>query len=362
MEKSDPLYVTYIIDQKNYDLTFIQQDYIKQEVDSCTMRELTKKVFKDPTLDERSMEFLNIKRYVAKIKKNIEPVVFTEDQILFIENNSHSMNSLELAKNIFPEKDIRPLSSEQKTVAYYLKAIGSGNEAEENEGGYKPPRSTAAIIKKVNLYVVNAKWDANDLTPRQKKCVESLKGYLQSVRLISFIDDCPTQHLKNLMEEEFIKGVHDKDDLNSEELNMYVSLCVTYVFIDQTTKSKLMLDDKINAIISGGGDGAGDKLYMTWVEVATQKATYLNQLQNQAKDLAIKLSSSRSTRLKTETQSNESLSKFVEEWRTEEGRARALRIAKIQDSKVKDEIERLENMDEYLASIFGVSPEELTKF
>jgi len=165
------------------------------------------------------------------------------------------------------------------------------------------------------------------------------------------------------MEEEFVRGVYDKYDLNSEELNMYITLCLNYVIIDQLTKSKLMLEDKINSVLSQDDDEKGSgKLYMTWVDAASQKATELNQRQASAKGLAESLSDKRAIRLKSEAQANESLSKFVEQWRSEEGRARALRIAAIEDAKVDDEIERLETMDDYLASVWGVSPEEIRKF
>lgn len=363
MEKSDPLYVTYVIDQRRYDITFAQQDFIKKEVDSNTIKALMRKAYGDDTLDERSVEFYNIKRYVAKIKKSIEPVTFTEDQIKFIEGNSHSMNGLELTKNVFPEREIKALSNETKTVGEYLKAIGGSAEGEEGNDGYKPPKAVSSLVRKINSYIGNASWNPNDLTPFQRKCVEALKGYLQSARFISFMNSCPGTQDKLIMEEEFVRGVYDKYDLNSEELNMYVTLCLNYVIIDQVTKSKLMLEDKINNVLSGNGNGGqGEKLYMTWVDAANQKATELNQRQTAAKGLAEALSANRATRLKSEAQNNESLSKFVEQWKSEVGRARALRIAEIQDRRVKEEVERIESMDDYIASVFGVSSDEITKF
>ena len=100
---------------------------------------------------------------------------------------------------------------------------------------------------------------------------------------------------------------------------------------------------------------------MSWVELIQKCEDDLHKTKKRAEDLQVKLSSTRADRLKSMAQANESLSKFVEEWKSFEGRQRALKIAEAQNKLVKDEVNRLESMEEYIANIFGVSKDEITR-
>lgn len=356
MNKGDPGYVQAIIDQKAYGLTFVQQDFVKKNAASFSLLELVQKTYKEDSLDERSIEYDSIRKYIAKVKRNVAPVELTAEQLQFIENNSHSMRPLELAKNLFPKLDLKPLSKEVQTIDAYLKAVGIGSGEESSGEEYRPPKAAASLVRKINTSVPNANWDANDLSPYQKKCVESLKGYLQSIRVSSFMRICPHE-LKDLFEEEFIKAVHDKYDLNSEELNMFISLCTEYVNIHQQTQNKIILETKIASTLDGD-----DKLYMTWVDLLEKREADLHKSKERATKLQEKLSSTRSARLKDMAAVNESLSKFVEEWKSAEGRLRAIIISEAKALELKTEIDRIASAEEYIASVMGIGEDEVLRF
>lgn len=359
MKKGDPGYVQAIIDQKAYNLTFDQQDFIKKSAADLSLLELVQKTFKEDSLDERSIEYDSVRKFVAKVKRDVSPLEFTEDQLQFIENNSHSMGPLELAKNLFPKNKVVPLSKETKTIALYLKAIGVGSGEEDDIDEYKPPKAAASIVRKINGAVPNAFWDANDLSPFQKKCVESMKGYLQSIRVSSFMRICPPE-FRPLFEEELIKATHDKYDLNSEELNMFISLCMEYVNIDQQTYNKNILEAKIAGTLAESEDGK--KLYMTWVDLLEKREADLHKSKERATKLQEKLSSTRSARLKDMAAVNESLTKFVEEWKSEEGRRRAIIIAEARALELKDEINRIKTAEEYIANVMGIGEDEILRY
>jgi hypothetical protein len=303
-----------------------------------------------------------VRKYVAKFKRGNNKTDFSSEQIEFIEANASTMKPFELAKTIFPDKNILPLSSETQLISDYLKAIGSLNSEGKESDEYRPPKAAASLVRKINQADTNANFDANDLTPFQKKCVESLRAYLQSIRFGGYMKIFDEADMKEMFEEEFVKGVYDKPDLNSEELNMYINLAAEYVNIHQVHKGKVIIENKINNALGGAdGDGEEKKLYMTYVDLLQRREDDLHKSKKRAEDLQVKLSSTRSQRLANQAQVNESLSKFVEAWKSEEGRKRLLRISEAQTKLVGKEIERLETAEEYIANILGVSKDEILR-
>jgi hypothetical protein len=142
---------------------------------------------------------------------------------------------------------------------------------------------------------------------------------------------------------------------------MYINLCAEYVNIHQVHRNKVIIENKINNALVGDGDDDSKKLYMTWVDLLQRREDDLHKSKKRAEDLQVKLSSTRSVRLKSIADANESLSKFVEEWKSEEGRKRMLKIAEAQNQLVKNELGRLENFEEYIANIRGVGQQEILR-
>ena len=360
MNKGDLGYVYAVVDQKDYNLTFAQQEFVKKNTDKFPLVELLQKTFKEPSLNERSVEYDELRKYIAKVKRDIRKIDFTEDQINFMESNSDSMRPFELAKTIFPDIVLQPLSAEVKLIAKYLKALGLSNGEDRDGEEYRPPKAAASLVRKINKADPVANFDANDLTPAQRKCIDSLRSYLQSIRFCSYMKILILPEMKEIFEEEFIKGTYDKSDLNSEELNMYINLCMEYVNLYQIQKRKISLETKINDSVSDNTDD-GKKLYMTFVELLSGYDRELSASKKQTQELQVKLSNTRSARLKGMAEVNESLSRFVEEWKSEEGRKRALKIAEAQNKLVSAEIDRLENVEEYIANIRGVGRQEILR-
>jgi len=364
MNKDDPGYVVAVIDQKDYDLTFAQQDFIKNNLDRLsheyTLLDLTREAYKEPTMDKGSLEYSNVRKYSAKVKRN-KVVDFTRDQVEFMEANGHVMKALEIGKTIFPDKSLVPLSSETQIIAKYLKSIGLDENAPDVDEEYKAPKSVTALVKRINIVDPMANWNPNDLTPFQKKCIETIKSYFVAVRFVTYMQKIYTEvDERHIMEEEYIKAVYDKPDLNTEELNMYITLCAEYVSLYKKEKSKNMLDAKINETLTEQDDSEENKkLYMSYVELAGKFEGEINGTKKRIESLQKNLSDTRSNRLKNQAAVNDSLTKFVEEWKSEDGRKHALRIAAAKDLDVEDEVDRLATMPEYIANIMGIGKDEI---
>lgn len=353
-------YVERTINQSQYGLTFEQQELIEESVDNNSIRDLACLAFKDKDLDERSMEYHNVRRFVAKVKRGVPTICFTDEQLEFIQNNVGSMKPFEMAKTLFPKKKIVPLSKETQTISAYLEAIGDTDKVDKSTD-YRPPKSANAIARKINKADSTANYNADDLSPFQSKCIESLRKYLQSVRYLALMNTTDEPELRDLFEEEFIKGVHDKPDLNTEELNMYITLCYEYVNLQRLEKQKAMLSSKIDECIedADSDDTHKKKLFYTWVEMYKEREEALHKAKTRAERLQKNLSDTRAARLKAEAGVNESLARFVEVMKSEEDRKRLLIIAESKKAELEEEMDKMESYEEFIGSVRGVSRDEI---
>ena len=355
-----PDYVEKIINQADYGLDFSQQEFIKENIKDMSILTLTQKVFDDSTISDRDQEYYDVRRFIRKIKKKGKLPQFDQDQIDFMNANMGAMNAWEMAKQLFDEPTINKLDGRVQTIARYIKAVSGLNEDEEESSRYIPPKSNVKVTQKINRADPNANWNAKDLSPFEKKCVHSLKSYLHTSRFIHFIEILDDFEMRDLFETEFIKAVYDKPDLNSEELNMFVTLCSEYVTIQKLEKRKFMLGAEIDKTFDPNSDDESNKLYMTWVEQEKSISSELNNAKKRAKELAQAVSGTRVNRMKAETGVNDSLARFVNEWKSEEHRERALRISEAYNlGDLTKEIERIEGFDEYMANVMGVGKDEV---
>ena len=67
----------------------------------------------------------------------------------------------------------------------------------------------------------------------------------------------------------------------------------------------------------------------------------------------------RSDRLKNQLKENASILNLVELWKDEESRVKMIKLAELRKKAVKDEVEKLSNMDEIKARIMGISEDEV---
>lgn len=74
------------------------------------------------------------------------------------------------------------------------------------------------------------------------------------------------------------------------------------------------------------------------------------------------LSGNRKDRVKEMTQLNESLAKFIQMAQSEKGRKEYLRIQEARNIEVGKEIKQIENHDDLIAEIYGMSSEEILNF
>ena len=98
---------------------------------------------------------------------------------------------------------------------------------------------------------------------------------------------------------------------------------------------------------------------MALVESISKSQTEYNQCINRQQKLLGDLKQKRSDKLNRQIKASASILNLVEMWREEESRKKMLQLAELRKQVVKDEVEKLESMDEIKARILGLSKDEV---
>ncbi len=387
--------VDRILVRHEFGLNEAQQDYI---VNQCNLSKpdsplkIANALFCPVPTREKdratSYELEAVKKLISKIKReesgeeSVKKIDLTQKQLDKIRHNCFTMKPMDLARSIFTTIDVKPLSLETRVITRLMEAF-QAEVAKENGGenleevtideenyddeahdflitkDYSPPKADGAIIYKINKYCP-VQYDKDKLTAQQRKNVDALRGYLSTQRFIVTINLIKDPVLRVLFESEFLLSAFDKHDLNSEECNLIINLCRDYVLMADVQKQLATLNSLIDQQAdSADDDEGGIKLKMSLVEMYSSKVNELSQTANRIQKLSESISDKRSTRIKTMTANNNSLTKLVEVAKSEEGRKRLLVIAESRNLEIEGEFDKIETAPEFVSNLFGVGRNEI---
>ena len=335
------------------------------------IKELTQKVFPDipqELRDGRSKYGRAIKRFLAtrKIKAKgtheydkKDKIELTEEQKEYSRNNAAMMTGNEIARIVFSDNELMPLSQETRTINKYIKSLDveifEPPSGAEPTSEYKPPGTYDRTFSKIIKYVPSPP-EKSRLTPKQKKDVQSLMGFLKSFRFQHQINSYSSETDRCLFESSFIRYTYDKSDLSEEEVDQYLVLAIEVV-ISSTIQRRIdhlsrLLDDAAN-------DTEGRRISMSLVESISKSQTEYNQCVNRQQKLLGDLKEKRSAKLNKQIKASASILNLVEMWKEEESRKRMIQLAEMRKQTVKKEVEKLRSISELKAKILGLSENEV---
>tara|TARA_R100001460_G_scaffold35784_2_gene68762 strand:+ start:439 stop:1488 length:1050 start_codon:yes stop_codon:yes gene_type:complete len=346
------------------DLTDDQKEYIKNNVNKVTnLNELTQKCFRDDDLDGRTKEGRAVRKYL--IENNIDykttrrkpqdKIELNDSQKEFIiQQAQEGMSSLEIAKLIFPEKRVKPLSNEQRTVLAHINEVNpdfvpSQDSAAVND--YVPPKSPSRVLKKIND-ATGLALDDGKLNRQKQVCIEKLQINLSNSRFLKIINNYLNKQDRELFEQEFIRLSWDKPDLTADEINLYLNVCKEVINLEVVSAHL----NKLNEMF----DVADDQTEMTvrLAEIIKAKSQEYHQCETRIENLTKKLQGDRAERMKKSQKQNASFLAIVQMFQEEEERKNMVRMAEMQKKLIKEEAERMEGMAEWKARILGISQDD----
>ena len=348
------------------ELTKEQKQILRENARDITdLTELTRLAFPDAEkVDGRSKQGRAVREFLLNNEieyetKHIYPkdnIELTQDQKDFVDQSvSNGMTCAQVASVLFPETRITHTSKEYQAVFEYVDANDSIKTPPSEDAinrRYSPPKAASKIIKKIND---SAQTNINEdkLSMSERKGIESLGGFLASPRFIQVINTYDSQADRDLFEAEFVRATWDKPDLTSDEINLYINVCMDYIHL----KNIQSAINKLNRMFDEAEDQ--QDLTVRLAELLKTKSEEYNQCEKRMESLIQKLQGDRSKRINSKQQQNASILSLVQLFQEEEEREVMVKIAQMQKQAASEEADRLESMPDWKARVLGISKEDV---
>ena len=341
-------------------LTNSQKDFLRENHHKIpNLLELTRALFTNDDIDGRSKEGRAVRKFLIEENLDfqttqharVEEVSLSIEQKEFcMEYGREGMNAYQIAALLFPEDNITPLSKETLVVTEYLNDHGPEGQLAGPDGytfKYISPTTSTVIVNKINE-ATGTGWLPNKLSLLQRDSVDALRRFLSSPRFVQTISAYLDSSDRTLFEAEFLRATHDKPDLTTDELNLYINVCIDYINLKHIQKAMNKLDKMFDEAESQ------QEMTVRLAELLKTKSDEYNQCEKRMESLIQKLQGDRSKRINAARDNVASILALVQTFQDEEERKRMVMIAEMQKEAVKEEINRLESMPEWKARILGI--------
>ena len=346
-------------------LTEEQQQFISENCERVSdLTELTRATFGRDNLDGRTKEGRAVRAYLVEMgidyeTKHVYPkedIDLTQEQKEFAINSvGEGLDCTQIAALIFSDRQVKRLSKEFWAVHNFLEEnVPDSIHASENAISKKwsPPKALSKIIKKINDYC-STSIDEKKLAIIERKGIEALSGFLSSPRLVQVINNYDGLEDRILFEAEFVRATWDKPDLTSDEINLYINVCMDYIHLkniqNATNKLNRMFDDAEEQ----------QDLTVRLAEILKTKSEEYNQCEKRMESLIQKLQGDRSKRIASKQRQNASILALVQLFQEEEERTLMIKMAEMQKKLAKKEADKLESMPDWKARVLGISKEDI---
>ena len=337
-----------------------QKEWLKENhLVTPDLIELTRALFQNPELDGRTKEGRAVRAFLVKeglqyntTQKEIHVVELTQEQKDFIlQYAEDGMTAFQIASLLFPDVKMSPLNKEMLVVNDYLKAHAPNlvkNEEASLGDTYSPPATPLSAIRKINKYT-SEDLKVDRLTMNQKNHVESVIAFLQAPRFNTVINNYNAKADRELFEAEFIRSTWDKPDLTSDEINLYINICVDYINLKNISAHI----EKLNRMFNEAEEQQDMSIRLA--ELLKTKSEEYNQCEKRIESLIMRLNGDRAKRIASKQQENASILNLVQLFQDEEERKIMIQIAELQKRAVEEKADELEKMPEWKARVLGIT-------
>jgi len=262
----------------------------------------------------------------------------------------------DIVKDIFPnEASHSALSQEYRTIKTFVESLPVEILSPPTPviGEYEPPNTFDKTLNKVNSYI-HEKIDKKKISNKQSNELNSIQGYMNTVRFVHQINSYETTDQRSLFESSFVRYTHDKGDLTQEEVDQYIVLSTEVVISTTIQRTISAIQAQIDAELENSS-----RVPMALVEAGNTARTEYNQCVTRQQKLLSDLKVKRSDRLSKQVKANASILNLVELWRDKESREKLVKLAELRKKALREEVENLGSMDEVKARIMGLSENEV---
>jgi hypothetical protein len=347
-------------------LTDEQKAFLRENFrETPNLSELTKKLFDNDSLDGRTKEGRAVRKFLAEESleyqttawEKVDDIELDDQQIEFAKAQAkNGLSAFQIAELLFPELNIKRFCKEHMSVLEFLReyepAYVHDSECAVNRA-YSPPKLFSTALNKINEYAHEGLIEER-CNHEEKDCIETLLKSLAAPRFIQVISTYSSMKDRILFEAEFVRATWDKPDLTSDEINLYINVCVDYINLKNISSHI----EKLNVMFNEVEDQ--QDMTVRLAEVLKSKTDEYDKCEKRMESLIKKLNGDRAERLKNRQQENATILSLVRSFQVENERKRMIELAEMQKKLVEEETERLDNMESWKARILGISKEDAT--
>ncbi len=334
-----------------------------------SLQDIVNFVFPGEGLDGRSLQGRAVKEFLAgrqlkalnvKDARKNGPYVLAESQKEFIANNANAYDSwLDLAKEMFQNPQLTPLYAEAKAVKEYYDALDPKLKVSAKEDistdVYNPPRSDDQAISRINRYCFDG-IDRNKLTPKQKECIKKLQKFMNTYRFVSEMNCLHKVEERKAFESTFVRLTWDKPDLTEEEVELYINYCCDIVAAYRMKREEEVLLLEIENARSNSQNGQAPTSLIDQLGGLREDKDRCSSRQKKTLE---DLNGKRSVRLKDQGGGNITVLTLIDAFREKIKKDQIAKIGRARAQEVKEEVKRLETMEDLKVEIFGIDPSEI---
>lgn len=367
------------------ELTDEQKKFITDNLETMSLHEIVKKVWKDDMCTLKGVRGVVVREYVAEIGGGKESytegyiprpkVELTPEQETFILQNIGVMSPIELTATLF--RGGRPAewkpsfnSKEYKAVTDFIQTkapdVIDQGELPVDEVEFQPPRNLMDLVGWANRYIPTG--DANKKTyaikngalkPQDESNLRALMSYLKTLRFTMQASQYEKKAERELFVSTFMQFCHDKPDLTMEELHQYIQSSAETVNIMQIEKYIQRLCNTIEEEVIDSATGDKKKRpSLAVIEMMNKSRSNLEDAKERLKKLLTTLVGTRADRVNSQVQTRQSIVPLINAWKSEEKRMQLIAIAEREKDEDKVEVERLSNLEDIQVLIAGLTKEE----
>ena len=325
---------------------------------------ITREVFGDDTLKGSSREGKAVRdhlvekgcKYRTTKHKKAKPIKLTDAQKDEIESLAdEGESSFKIAQQLFPNNNVKKLGLEQRAVMDHIKSVNPdfGQPQCGALSDYSAPNAPSRIVSKINA-ATGEELNADKLSRQHQICVDRLGIRLRNSRFNAIINTYRDDKRRELFEQEFIRLTWDKPDLTADEVNLYMNVCKELIHMEIISAHLEKLNEEFD-----NTTGQTD-MSMRLAEMIKTKSDEYHKCEGRIENLTKKLQGDRAERMKKRHQDNASILSIVQMFQDEKERKNMVRIAELQKEVIKEEADRLESMDMFMARVLGATKDELT--
>jgi len=346
------------------DLTETQKTFLTENAAQIPdLIDLTRQCFENDSLDGRSREGRAVRKFLVEnsidfrttSRQPTENIDFTREQREFIlQQAENGLSSLEIARIVFPDRRVPPLSNEQRAVLAEIRSVNPDILPSQDSGAlnsYISPKSPSRIIKKIND-ATGLGLDESKINRQKQICIEKLAVNLSNSRFLKIINNYLNVEDRLLFEHELIRLTWDKPDLTADEINLYLNVCKEVINLEVISSHLNKLNDMFDVA------DEQQEMSIRLAEIIKAKSSEYHQCETRIENLTKKLQGDRGERMKKMQKENASFLSIVQLFQEEEERKTMLKIAEMQKQTVRQEADRLENMSEWKARVLGISKDD----